>query len=715
MAYIGQPPFQEFSSVPTKDSFTGDGSTTTFDLANDVVRGAENALEVFVDNVRQEPGTGKAFTLGVDGSNNFRRITFTAAPANGASIYVINDKTNLTAIAPVNTDFNGAELVLDADADTTLHADTDDEIDVQVAGNDIITIKQSSGDGIITIPVDAKDLQFTQFDGHKVLEINDAGFVGVGGNSNAAGEIRIFEDTDNGSNYVGLSAPNVTTSRTYIFPAADGSSGTHLTTDGSGNLSWSASLQLANDSNNRVVTGTGSGLNGEANLTFDGSTLALTGAMTVSTNNTISFRDSGLTIGSNADGDLDIVSDGTAVDSINIESAGGITLDAGTAGSGIIYEDDGTEMMRIHNSSSDVILESKVSDKDIIFKVNDGGSSTEVFRVDGDVSALLVASGKELRFADSGEKISGNGTDLTLNSGADINLTATTDINIPANVGLTFGDDAEKIEGDGTDLTISGNNINLTATADVVVPANVGITFGSGEKIEGDDTDLTITSGAKINLTATSDIHVPNNVGIVFGGDSEKIEGDGTDMTISANNLTIDAAADITLDAAGNDLNFAAGGTTVLTISNSSSDVVIKPVVDAKDLIFQQRDGTEVMRIEDGAHVAFTAAALNPEATLTDASTISWNVLTSPVAKVTLGANRTLGAGSGAIAGQFVSLLVIQDGTGSRTLSFNAAYEFKDDTAPTLTTTAAKGDLFVFRYNGSKFLEVGRNQNLTLS
>ena len=186
-------------------------------------------------------------------------------------------------------------------------------------------------------------------------------------------------------------------------------------------------------------------------------------------------------------------------------------------------------------------------------------------------------------------------------------------------------------------------------------------------------------------------------------------------MTISANNLTVDAAADITLDAAGNDLNFAAGGTTVLTVSNSSSDVVIKPVVDTKDLIFRQRDGTEVMRIEDGAHASFAAAAVNPEATLTDASTISWNVLTSPVAKVTLGANRTLGAGSGAIAGQFVSLLVIQDGTGSRTLSFNAAYEFKDDTAPTLTTTASKGDLFVFRYNGSKFLEVGRNQNLTLS
>jgi hypothetical protein len=92
------------------------------------------------------------------------------------------------------------------------------------------------------------------------------------------------------------------------------------------------------------------------------------------------------------------------------------------------------------------------------------------------------------------------------------------------------------------------------------------------------------------------------------------------------------------------------------------------------------------------------------EATLTDGAT------------VTLGGNRTLSAPSNAVgSGQYISLLVIQDGTGSRTLTFNAVYEFKDDTAPTLTTTASKGDLFTFRYNGTKWLEVGRNQNLTLS
>ena len=236
--------------------------------------------------------------------------------------------------------------------------------------------------------------------------------------------------------------------------------------------------------------------------------------------------------------------------------------------------------------------------------------------IHGDGTDLNLVSGADinipanigLTFGDDGEKIEGDGTDLTI-TGNNINLTATADvnipsgvgltfataekiesdgtdltitvgsngdINIPANIGLTFGDDGEKIEGDGTDLTITGNNINLTATADVVIPADVGITFGSGEKIEGDDTDLTITSGAKINLTATSDVHIPNNVGIVFGGDSEKIEGDGTDMTISANNLTVDAAADITLDAGGADVVLKDDGTQYASFTNSSGNLIVK-------------------------------------------------------------------------------------------------------------------------------------------
>ena len=88
-----------------------------------------------------------------------------------------------------------------------------------------------------------------------------------------------------------------------------------------------------------------------------------------------------------------------------------------------------------------------------------------------------------------------------------------------------------------------------------------------------------------------------------------------------------------------------------------------------------------------------TSAKLNySETTLTDGSTITWDASTQDVAKVTLGGNRTLGSASNGTTGQFISLLIIQDGTGSRTLTWNAAYEFAADTAPTLTTTASAED-----------------------
>ena len=118
----------------------------------------------------------------------------------------------------------------------------------------------------------------------------------------------------------------------------------------------------------------------------------------------------------------------------------------------------------------------------------------------------------------------------------------------------------------------------------------------------------------------------------------------------------------------------------------------------------------------DIADDIITSAKLNySESTLTDGATINWDASTQDVCKVTLGGNRTLAAPTNNTTGQFISILVIQDGTGSRTLTWNAVFEFAADTAPTLTTTANLGDVFVFRYNGSKWLEVGRNQALTLS
>jgi hypothetical protein len=324
-----------------------------------------------------------------------------------------------------------------------------------------------------------------------------------------------------------------------------------------------------------------------------------------------------------------------------------ITIGDGTAGTDIAVTFDGETSDGVltwmededhFKFSDDIVIDSTKK-----LYLNDAGGE----HISGDATDLTIASGNDinltattdinipanvgLTFGNDAEKIEGDGTDLTV-SGNNINLTAVADvnipsgvgltfataekiesdgtdlsitvgsggdINIPADIGLTFGDDGEKIEGDGTDLTITGNNINLTATADVVVPADVGITFGSGEKIEGDNTDLTITSGAKINLTATSDVHIPNNVGVVFGGDSEKIEGDGTDMTISANNLTVDAVADITLDAGGANVVFKDDGTSILDIANNSGDAELTVSTADKNFAIKGTDGSSAITALD--------------------------------------------------------------------------------------------------------------------
>ena len=129
-----------------------------------------------------------------------------------------------------------------------------------------------------------------------------------------------------------------------------------------------------------------------------------------------------------------------------------------------------------------------------------------------------------------------------------------------------------------------------------------------------------------------------------------------------------------------------------------------------------QEANTKALTASDIADDLITSAKLNyTESTLTDQATVTWDASTQDVCKLTLGGNRTMAAPTNNTTGQFISILVIQDGTGSRTLTWNAVFEFASDTAPTLTTTASLGDVFVFRYNGSKWLEVGRNQALTLS
>lgn len=118
-----------------------------------------------------------------------------------------------------------------------------------------------------------------------------------------------------------------------------------------------------------------------------------------------------------------------------------------------------------------------------------------------------------------------------------------------------------------------------------------------------------------------------------------------------------------------------------------------------------------VLTLSD-SNILFSKKGYFAEQTLTDGATIDWNLSTQQVAKVTLGGNRTLNAPTNQQAGAFYSLTIIQDGTGSRTLTFNTAYKFTGATAPTLTTTASAKDVIVFKSDGTNLLETGRSLNI---
>jgi hypothetical protein len=105
----------------------------------------------------------------------------------------------------------------------------------------------------------------------------------IGNNASTGGTLKLNEGTNNGTNFIGLKAPNaVTTTTTFTLPDGDGSDGQFLKTDGSGNLSFGtvvSTLSLAADtgSNDSVSTG--------ETITFDGGT----GIDTTVSDNQISF------------------------------------------------------------------------------------------------------------------------------------------------------------------------------------------------------------------------------------------------------------------------------------------------------------------------------------------------------------------------------------------------------------------------------------------
>ena len=109
--------------------------------------------------------------------------------------------------------------------------------------------------------------------------------------------------------------------------------------------------------------------------------------------------------------------------------------------------------------------------------------------------------------------------------------------------------------------------------------------------------------------------------------------------------------------------------------------------------------------------VASTSGRTTQVAITSSSNAVAWDSTAAANAYHVTTENTTFSAPSNATEGAIIQVELAQGGT-ARTIAWNTVFEFAASTAPTVTATANKTDIFTFRYNGSVWQEIGRVQNL---
>ena len=231
-------------------------------------------------------------------------------------------------------------------------------------------------------------------------------------------------------------------------------------------------------------------------------------------------------------------------------------------------------------------------------------------------------------------------------------------------------------------LAVSGSNVSPGTANDIYVSL--------GGVIQNPNQDFTI-AGSTITFT-TAPASGLSFFAVVLGQsvDSSVVApGDGTVTTAKLVDDAVTAAKLAKpIDLADNEkIRFGTGND--LEIFHNASNSVINDA-GTGDLLLQLGGSTKFQVASGG--VALTGGAAANITALSDGATITIDMATACHHSVTLGGNRTFAAPSNQVVGQAGSIFITQDGTGSRTASFNSAFKFVGGTAPTLTTTASAID-----------------------
>lgn len=250
----------------------------------------------------------------------------------------------------------------------------------------------------------------------------------------------------------------------------------------------------------------------------------------------------------------------------------------------------------------------------------------------------------------------------------------------------------------GAFTTLSATGITTVAAGSAALPAIVSTTgtADTGLWFPAADTIAASTAGTeRLRIDSSGNVGVNTSTPTTFGG-----------------SLVVYAAA--------NPISVIASGSAnayLRLYSTSDNNMYLANLGGSMAMLTAN---TERMRIDSvgnvgigtsspGAKLAVVGTGYSPAITLTDGATLNWDTSLGQVAQVTLGGNRTFAAPTNLVNGGFYSLLIIQDGTGSRTISWNAVFDFAGGTAPTLSTAAGSKDLITWRSDGTNLLEVGRS------
>jgi hypothetical protein len=259
---------------------------------------------------------------------------------------------------------------------------------------------------------------------------------------------------------------------------------------------------------------------------------------------------------------------------------------------------------------------------------------------------------------------------------------------------------------DSSELTITCTN--PTADRTITFPdvtGNVVTTGDTGTVTSAMIANTTIVDG---DISASAEIAVSK---LANGSARQLLQtaSNGTDVEFTSNvdvPGTLDVTGVATFDSTSTFTGVATFNANIVMEGTSADDHELTLTCNpTSDVTVTLPDATTTVA---GLAVAqsFTKAQRGTPVALTDASSVAVDLSLGNNFSLTLAGNRTLAAPSNVTAGQSGVIVITQDGTGSRTLAYNAVYKFAGGTAPTLTTTASAVDVLAYYVESSTRITV---------